>query len=132
MTEEKKKEVIEILDASLATVLDQNYMQMNQAQRLVDAFRIARMAVKNMDNETKCFNIKSGINEMKLYDEIINYKRNHPTVEMCMSEETAKDLPNVKPTSLCCGNEVVKNIYKYYGYHIFINNDLKYGEVELR
>lgn len=135
MTEEKKKEVIEILDASLATVLDQNYMQMNQAQRCVNAFRIAKMAIKNMDKGLKHFSIRS-VSEKKLSNEIEALEETLEgkcrDVTIFMSEETANDMSYIRCNAFSYKGERTGLLGMWEGHDIIIDNDLEYGEVELR
>ena len=135
MTEEKKKEVIEILDASLATVLDQNYMQMDQAKQWADAFRIAKMAIRNMDKGLKHFSIRS-VSEKKLSNEIEALEETLDgkwrDITIFMSEETANDIPYIKSNTLSYKGEIISLPRAFEGYDVIINNDLEYGEVELR
>ncbi len=136
MTEEKKKEVIKILDASLATVLDQNFMQMNQAQRCVNAFRIAKMAIRNMDDkEVKHFSIRS-VSEKKLSNEIEALEETLGNkwrdVTIFMSEETANDISYIRCNAFSYKGERTGILGMYEGHDVIIDNDLEYGEVELR
>lgn len=136
ITEEKKKEVIEILDASLSVILDQKFMQMDQARKYVDAFRVARMAVKNMDDKgLKHFSIRS-VSEKKLSNEIEaleeTLKRKWRDVTIFMSEETANDIPYIRRNTLSYKGERIGFPGAFEGYDVIIDNDLEYGEVELR
>lgn len=131
MTEEKKKEVIEILDASLAMLLNACYLPSDQAKQCVEAFQTAKKAVQNDDPER--FSIRGCLNDIKLTDRIEDFLDKHSKTTIYMSEETINDLPvvsvrynasTVDKRTNYCGT--------YEGYDILIDNDLRYGEVELR
>ena len=131
MTEEKKKEVIKMLDTGLSALLDQNWMQMNQAQRCVDAFRIAKIAVKNMDKALKHFSIRR-VNEKQLSNEIEVLESKWKDVTIFMSEETANDIPYIVRNAFSYKGERTGLLGAYEGHDVIIDNDLEYGEVELR
>lgn len=131
MTEEKKKEVIEILDAGLAMLLSACYLPSDQAKQCVEAFQTAKKAVQNDDPER--FSIRGCLNERKLTDRIEDFLDKHSKATIYMSEETINDLPVVSVRCNAFTGDKRTNYHgTYEGYDILIDNDLRYGEVELR
>lgn len=88
---------------------------------------------------SKKFSIIKHLDETKLLEEIERYiNENEEDPYIFMNKEMVDDLERITPLGsyekfISCKNEMkcgVMAIYK--GFKIYENNDLKYGEVELR
>lgn len=88
---------------------------------------------------SKKFSIIKHLDENRLTKEIVRYiNENEEKPYIFMSKETIDDLEYNAPLGSYENFELCENKIKcgaiatYRGYYIYENNDLKYGEVELR
>ena len=130
-----KKDVIEVLDSTLAMALDSYYMQSSRAKEIIDAFNFAKRAVKNTPTQyEQQFNIRGKLHEQLLADKIHEYSKCYHKPIICMSNETAGDLQTIDLQTIDdkkCSEEKYGLIGNYDGYTIVADDDLVYGEIKL-
>ena len=125
-----KKDVIEVLDSTLAMALDSYCMQSSRAKEIIDAFNFAKRAVKNTPTQyEQQFNIRGKLHEQLLADKIHEYSKCYHKPIICMSNETAGDLQTIDDKK--CSEEKYGLIGNYDGYTIVADDDLAYGEIKL-
>ena len=125
-----KKDVIEVLDSTLAMALNSYYVQSNRAKEIIDAFNFAKRAVKNTPTQyEQQFNIRGKLHEQLLADKIHEYSKCYHKPIICMSNETAGDLQTIDDKK--CSEEKYGLIGNYDGYTIVADDDLAYGEIKL-
>ena len=125
-----KKDVIEILDGTLAMALNSYYVQSSRAKEIIDAFNLAKRAVKNTPTQyEQQFNIRGKLHEQLLADKIHEYSKCYHKPIICMSNETAGDLQTIDDKKY--SEEKYGLIGNYDGYTIVADDDLVYGEIKL-
>ena len=125
-----KKDVIETLDSTLAVALNSYYVQSSRVKEIIDAFDLAKRAVKNTPTQyEQQFNIRGKLHEQLLADKIHEYSKCYHKPIICMSNETAGDLQTIDDKK--CSEEKYGLIGNYDGYTIVADDDLVYGEIKL-
>lgn len=81
---------------------------------------------------SKKFSIAMTVNIKKLEDEIVSYGGTNPYIFMHI--DTLRAIANEYNISLNLAKDCKLDGYsaEYIGYKIYVNNDLKFGEVEIR
>lgn len=72
-------------------------------------------------------NIAASIDENKLIGELNSVT---PDAVLLMSADTVNRLSNISDTPICCSIPGIRSYYK--GYKVFIDNELAFGEVDIR